>query len=106
MLNNLEAVRDKRWKLHFRKGKEQIQELYDLVADPGETRNLYASNPDVVKALSEAADACRIDIGDDSTGVIGRNIRLIGRVEHADTLTHYDPDHPYLVAMYDLKDRG
>ena len=104
--NRLEAVRDRRWKLHFRKREEPIQELYDLMADPGETQNLYASHPDVVKTLAEAAESCRNDIGDDSTGVQGRNIRPIGRVEQPDTLTHFDPDHPYIVAMYDLKDRG
>jgi arylsulfatase A len=30
----------------------------------------------------------------------------VGRVAQADTLTHYDPDHPYIIALYDLKDRG
>jgi arylsulfatase A-like enzyme len=106
MKNNLEAVRDRRWKLHVRKGKDEIRELYDLKADPGETRNLYDSHPDVVKELVKAMETCRNDIGDEATGVKGRNVRPIGRVEHADTLTHYDPSHPYIMALYDLKDRG
>jgi hypothetical protein len=38
--------------------------------------------------------------------VEGRNVREIGRIENPDTLTHYDPEHPYIIAMYDLKERG
>jgi len=105
-LNSLEAVRNTRWKLHLRKGKNEIRELYDLVADSGETQNLYDSNPGVVKALMAHVESCRSDIGDEATGVKGRNTRPIGRVEHPDTLTHYDPGHPYIIALYDLKDRG
>jgi len=106
MLNNLEAVRNRKWKLHVRKGKDDIRELYDLEADPGETRNLFDAHPGVVKDLMDAADSCRKDIGDEATSVKGRNTRPIGRVACADTLTHYDPGHPYIIAFYDLKDRG
>ena len=28
-------------------------ELYDLIADPGETKNIAAEHPDIVKAMSE-----------------------------------------------------
>lgn len=104
--DNLEAVRKGRWKLHVRKGDEELRALYDLDADVGETQNLYDSHPEVVKALQEALSACRQDIGDEATGVVGRHIRPIGRVENPDTLTHFDPEHPYFIAMYDLKERG
>ena len=104
--NNLEAVRNERWKLHVRKGEEVMCELYDLQADPGETKNLSDENPGVVEELSALLDGCRQDLGDEATGVEGRNVRKIGRVDNADTLTHYDPEHPYIIAMYDLKDRG
>ncbi len=60
----------------------------------------------VVAELAGLADACRQDLGDEATGIVARDVRPIGRVEAADTLTHYDPDHPYIIAMYDLKDRG
>ena len=30
----------------------------------------------------------------------------IGRFEHPDTLTQYDPEYPYMIALYDLKERG
>ena len=106
LLNNLEAVRNRKWKLHVRKGKDAIRELYDLEADPGETRNLFDAHPGVVQDLMAALDSCRKDIGDEATRVKGRNTRTIGRVACADTLTHYDPGHPYIIALYDLKDRG
>ncbi len=51
-------------------------------------------------------DACRDDLGDEATGAKGKNVRPIGHVDNPDTLTHLDPEHPYIIAMYDLKDRG
>ena len=42
------AVRTDRWRFSNNK------ELYDIVANPGETKNVYNSNPDVVKQLQEA----------------------------------------------------
>ena len=104
--NNIEAVRSGRWKLHIRKDDEELQELYDLKADIGETNNLYAGHPEVVEDLLAKIDACRQDLGDEAAGIEGQNTRPIGRVENPDTLTHYDPEHPYMIAMYDLKDRG
>ncbi len=104
--NNLEAVRSGKWKLHVRKGEDEIRELYDLESDIGESQNLFDSRPDVVSALTAQLDSCRRDIGDDATGVTGENIRPAGRVDNADTITHYDPEHPYIVAMYDTEDRG
>ncbi len=104
--NNLEAVRSGKWKLHVRKGDDEIVELYDLESDIGESKNLFDSHPDVVAALTVKLDSCRRDIGDEATGIRGENIRPAGRVDYPDTLTHYDPEHPYIVAMYDSKDRG
>jgi len=102
----LEAVRDAKWKLHVRKGEQSMQELYDLEADPGETRNLVDEHPEVVQRLTAAIDECRRDLGDEASGVQGANTRPPGRVEHPETLTHYHPEHPYICAMYDLEDRG
>ena len=104
--DNIDAVRSGRWKLHIRKGEEESRELYDLEADIGETTNLYDQYPEVVRALEAKIEACRQDIGDEAAGMDGANCRPIGRVERPDTLTHYDPDHPYIVAMYDLSDAG
>jgi arylsulfatase A len=104
--NSIEAVRSGQWKLHLRKGDQQLQELYDLNADIGETTNRYEQHPDVVEALTAKVNACRKELGDAAVGIEGENTRPIGRVENPDTLTHLDPEHPYMIAMYDLKDRG
>lgn len=111
--NDLKAVRSGKWKLHVRKGDNAdpsldraVNELYDLDSDIGEAINVYDSHPDVVEALTAKLDSCRKDIGDAATGAKGENVRPVGRIDNPDTLTHYDPEHPYIVAMYDLKDRG
>jgi arylsulfatase A len=102
-MENLEAVRDRTWKLHVRKRDVLVQELYNLKADPGETQNLYAQYPEIVKDLSAKLEACRRELGDGATGVIGSNTRPIGRVENPRAQTAYDPEYPYMIAMYDLK---
>ena len=99
--NNLEAVRWGKWKLHVHKGDIAIRELYDLEADIGETTNLCEQHPDIVRKLEQRLHECREDIGDDVTGVTGRNVRPHGEVGTPDTVTHYDPAHPYMIAMYD-----
>ena len=53
----LEAVRDGRWKLHFRKGDDEILELYDLAADIGESVNLAEQHPEIVARLTKASAA-------------------------------------------------
>lgn len=104
--NSLEAVRSGKWKLHVRKADEKIQELYDLDADVGETANVFEQYPEVVSELMSMIDACRQDIGDEATGTVGENVRPIGRVDNPKPLTQYDPDHPYIMAMYDKHHRG
>ncbi len=105
-LNTIEAVRSGQWKLHLRKDDQQLQELYDLDADIGETINCYSQQPAVVDALMAKVARCRKDLGDAAMGIQGENTRPIGRVEHPETLTHLDSEHPYMIAMYDLPDRG
>ncbi|MEZ5341497.1 MAG: sulfatase-like hydrolase/transferase [Acidimicrobiales bacterium] len=56
---NIEALRVGRWKLHVRKGKTEIVELYDLVADVGETSNLADQHLDVVADLAARVDLAR-----------------------------------------------
>jgi arylsulfatase A len=114
LVNGLEAVRDARWKLHFAKRNtphtaafSTVCELYDLLADPGETINRYDEEPGVVARLNAIAAAARSDLGDSYTGVpMGPHCRPAGRVKYPRTLTTYDPDHPYIIALYDLKERG
>lgn len=70
---NLEAVRRGRWKLILGSG-----ELYDLESDLGETRDVAASNPDVVRTLRALAEAADRDLG---VRGIGPGVRALGRVE-------------------------
>jgi arylsulfatase A-like enzyme len=46
------AIRQGRWKLIAPKQEGERSELYDLDADPGETRDVAADNPSIVAALS------------------------------------------------------
>ncbi len=50
-----QAVRRGRWKA-VRFGMNQPPEIYDLAADPRESRNVAASHPDVVTLLARAMD--------------------------------------------------
>lgn len=51
------AIRDGQWKLHHPLRKKGEIELYDVVADPAESRNIAADHPDVVKKLSAKLEA-------------------------------------------------
>ena len=111
-MNDLEAVRCGKWKLHLRKHAragdpdsrdEEVNELYDLESDVGETRNLFDSHPEIVRELSAKLDACRRDLGDRPTGAKGENVRPRGQVDNPQALTEYNPDHPYMIAMYDIE---
>lgn len=104
--DRLEAVRSGRWKLHVSRESEELRELYDLEADIAETTDLKNKHRDVVQRLEELATACRDDIGDSVTGVKGRNRRPCGFVKGVKPLTEYDENHPYIIAMYDLPERG
>ena len=103
---SIEAIRCGRWKLHVRKRRRELLELYDLVADPGETTDVHEANPDVVARLTARLDEARADLGDEATGVVGAGVRPIGRVDDPRPLTTFDPDHPYYAAEYDLPHRG
>ena len=80
--NDIEAVRDRRWKLHVRKGGHDIHELYDLESDIGESVNLFDSNPDVVAELTARIESWRRELGDEASGVTGENVRPPGRVDN------------------------
>lgn len=105
--NNLEAVRQGRWKLVFQHRyrsyedvlpgqnglpgeytqKKTAQALYDLRRDPGERYDVSARHPDVVEMLSQLADQAREDLGDDLTGNPGKNRRPIGNLIKMDNKT-------------------
>ena len=95
----LQGVRSGPWKLHFPHsypkpvvfGKEGLPgrattqkigpALYHLESDPGETRDVAADHPAVVRRLEALAESCRDDLGDSRTGRVGRRVREPGRLE-------------------------
>ncbi|MEM1059922.1 MAG: sulfatase [Verrucomicrobiota bacterium] len=102
----LEALRVGPWKLHLRRREpeeEEVCELYHLDDDLGETTDLAAQQPEKVKELLAIVEEVRNRLGDKATGQPGRDMRPVGVAEDPKPLTEYDPDHPYMVAMYDGK---
>src|SRR3546814_11929564 len=81
-MNDLEAVRDHRWKLHLAKVRTEVRELYDLAADPGESEDVVDQHPEVVARLLAHAEAARRSLGDARIGIAGADVREVGRVEH------------------------
>jgi arylsulfatase A-like enzyme len=105
-MDQLEAVRAGRWKVHYAKHGVERTELYDLAADPAETTDVAAAHPEVLADLAVHAEAARTSLGDALQGRVGQDVRPIGRIAHPVPLTVYDSEHPYYLAEYDLTDRG
>ena len=106
LMNDLEAVRSGRWKLHLAKAGDEVRELYDVDADPAEAIDLLDRHPAVVARLDALAAQARTSLGDARLGISGSDVRPIGQVARPSPLTTYDPAHPYYAAEYDLPDRG
>lgn len=99
--NALHALRSGKWKLQLPhtwracpepRGKDGIPsrygqvkleqaELYDLDADIAESRNVAASNPDVLARLLALADTARRDLGDSLTKQKGSGVRPAASVK-------------------------
>lgn len=69
---NLQAVRSGPWKLHLAKG-----ELYNLDEDIGESKDVAAANPEVVKHLKSFVETMNADLGVQG---MGPGVRALGRV--------------------------
>ena len=94
----LHAVRRGKWKLHLPHPYQALESagndgtpgkyvrrelelsLFDLDADVGETTNVLAQHPDVVKQLMEDVERAREDLGDALTKRIGKNVRPAGKM--------------------------
>ncbi|MDB4676998.1 sulfatase [bacterium] len=87
--DQLECVRSGNWKLRLaqvRGGKpNQPAELYNLEEDIGETTDLAAQHPDIVKRLRGLAEEARSDLGDGK--IQGKNQRPAGFIENPKALT-------------------
>jgi len=99
--NNLEGIRKGNWKLvlpHWYRSYEGVLPgndgfpgpyakdstglaLYDLRRDPGEHYDVKELYPDVVEDIMKIVDKAREDLGDDLTGVKGKNRRKPGVVK-------------------------
>lgn len=106
--NSLEAIRQGKWKLVFpHKSKSykvyppgnngvrgrtadvsEPMALYNLRTDPGETVDVQAQHPEVVKRLQMLADKYRHDLGDNLTHVEGTGTRKPASCEAC--LTHFN----------------
>ena len=104
--DELEAIRYKNWKLHFKKEDKLINELYDLDSDISENVNLYSKHKEIVSKLSILADEFRKSLGDKYLDIKGEEVRPANRVDNPKPLTEYDENHPYMYAEYDKGERG
>ncbi|MEO8498744.1 MAG: sulfatase [Planctomycetota bacterium] len=87
-MDQLQAVRDNRWKLHLSLAEKRTNlrdataasdaRLYDMASDFGETTNVAAANPDIVRRLKGLTELARQDLGDRDRP--GPNERPVGRV--------------------------
>jgi arylsulfatase A-like enzyme len=95
----LEAVRYGKWKLHFPHAYRTLKEggkdgkpgpyaqakiekaLFNLEADPGETKDVSAENPEVLAKIEALADRMRGDLGDTATKSVGKGVRPAGMVQ-------------------------
>jgi hypothetical protein len=100
----LQAVRDRRWKLHFPhpyrtlagrprgRGGAPVPystaqiglALFDLKRDPAETRDVAAEHPQEVRRLETLAQRARSELGDTLGGQPGAAIRPAGRLQPGD----------------------
>ena len=70
--------------------KVEQPELYDLKADIGETRDLAARHPDIVRRLLVLAETARQDLGDSLTDRKGVGVREPGRLPTGKSAGAYD----------------
>jgi arylsulfatase A-like enzyme len=84
---HLEAIRDARWKLYLphspdkpvRKGTKRRQQpmLYEVKTDIAEKHDVAAQHPEIVKRLTQSAQAARRDLGEGKQK--GANTRPVGK---------------------------
>jgi alkaline phosphatase/alkaline phosphatase D len=78
----LQAIRQGPWKLHLANG-----ELYNLVDDIGESKNVAGAHPDVVASLRAAAEQTKDDLGMDG---VGAGCRPLGKAANPQPLINHE----------------
>jgi arylsulfatase A len=111
MRDTLHAVRSGPWKLRhaFDQGDGSDAdrlELYDLSQDIGESRDVAARHPDVVKRLVEAMAGIRAELGDSRFGIQGSERRPPAVSPDPKPLTTFDRNYPYIEPAYQLNEGG
>jgi arylsulfatase A-like enzyme len=81
-------------------------ELFDLSADPGETRDLAAAHPEVLDRLVKAMMDVRAELGDSRLGIEGGARRPPAVTRDPKPLTTFDPEHPYIEPFSQLDEAG
>jgi arylsulfatase A len=109
--NELQAVRSGKWKLRHafdvdKSTNPNTLALYDLSEDPGETRDLAANHPEVVKQLSEAMGRIRGELGDARLGITGAERRQPAVTPNPKPLTVSDTEYPDIEPQYQLNEAG
>ena len=98
--SQLQAVRSGDWKLHFPHSYRSLRgepgsdgkpgpymqkktglELYNLRKDIGESTDIAAENPEIVKRLQKLGEIARQDLGDSNPKREGKGIRPPGRLQ-------------------------
>lgn len=75
------TARDDGLPVPYQQRKTERPELYNVETDPGESRDVAASHPDIVARLLKLAEKAREDLGDSLTGRKGANVREPGRID-------------------------
>ena len=101
-INELHAVRHKNWKLYvphtyrslngrigtndgfpvpYEMNTMKYPALFDLEKDPKERIDLASKHPEIVIKISKIADSIRTILGDKLTGIKGKEVRTVGKID-------------------------
>ena len=103
---NFDAYRENEWKLKIKEQEKDCLMLFNLKEDIGESHDVSKEHPDIVNYLKEKAAYYQNELGDKLLNIKGKGVRQVGWVDNPTTLTYYDENHPYIVALYDKDDQG
>ncbi len=100
------AIRIGNYKRHQTQQGKPHDALYDLAADIGETVNVAAQHADIVAQCDARLAYWSARLGNNEQGIMGDSVRNSAIYPDAKYLLPYDPEHEYIVELYDKADRG